>query len=56
VLGQTLTHCEVDLESNCLSHGIGMKIGSRIWKPDHFYVYEPQNKNLNMVYKKFWLM
>ncbi|XP_060855199.1 ATP-dependent DNA helicase pif1-like [Metopolophium dirhodum] len=50
--GQTLTYCGVDLENNCFSHGQLYVAFSRVGRPDHLYVYAPQNKTLNVVYQE----
>ncbi|XP_022160025.1 uncharacterized protein LOC111026279 [Myzus persicae] len=50
--GQTLIYCGVDLENNCFSHGQLYVVFSRVGRPDHLYVYAPQNKTLNMVYQE----
>jgi ATP-dependent DNA helicase PIF1 len=47
--GQTLTYCGVDLENNCFSHGLLYVALSRVGRPDHLYVYAPQNKTRNVV-------
>ncbi|XP_022178880.1 ATP-dependent DNA helicase RRM3-like [Myzus persicae] len=48
--GQTLTYCGVDLLlDNCFSHGQSYVAFSRVGRPDHLYVYAPQNKTLNVV-------
>jgi hypothetical protein len=46
--GQTLTYCGVYLENNCFSH-VPL---SRVGRPDHLYVYAPQNKSQNVVYQE----
>ncbi|XP_060876608.1 ATP-dependent DNA helicase PIF6-like [Metopolophium dirhodum] len=46
--GQTLTYCGVDLENKCFSHRQLYVAFSRVGRPDHLYVYAPQNKTLNV--------
>ena len=50
--GQTLTYCGVDLENNCFSHGKLYVALSRVGRPDHLYVYAPQNKTQNVMYQE----
>lgn len=47
--GQILTHCRIDLEGHIFSHEQLFVAFSRVGRPDHLYVYAPQNKTLNVV-------
>jgi hypothetical protein len=49
---QTLIYCGVYLENNCFSHGQLYVPLSRVGRPDHLYVFAPQNKTQNVVYRE----
>jgi len=47
-----LTHCGVDLENNCFSHGQLYVTCFRVGRLGHLYVYAPQNTTINVVYQE----
>lgn len=50
--GQTLRKCGINLQESCFSHGQLYVACSRVGSPDKLYVYSPNNKTQNIVYKQ----
>lgn len=50
--GQTFKCCGIDLSEPCFSHGQLYVACSRVGTPSNLYVYAPNNKTKNIVYKQ----
>lgn len=50
--GQSLEVCGINLESPCFSHGQLYVACSRVGKPSSLFIYAPENKTKNIVYRQ----
>lgn len=50
--GQSLSVCGINLENPCFSHGQLYVACSRVGNPTNLFIYAPENKTNNIVYKK----
>lgn len=50
--GQTLKYCGINLKESCFSHGQLYVACSRVGNPKNLYIYTPDNKMKNVVYKQ----
>lgn len=50
--GQTFRYCGVNLKESCFSHGQLYVACSRVGSPENLFIYSPDNKTMNIVYKQ----
>lgn len=50
--GQTFKWCGINLSEPCFSHGQLYVACSRVGSPEHLFIYSPNNKATNIVYKQ----